>query len=129
MGQQQLLLTILVIIIVGVATVVAINTMQNARTESNETSVRQDILMILNDARVYYQKPAGLGGGGKSFDDISKNHILSVEPDNENGTYEISGSGNSVTVDGDGANDEVALTATATMTSDGMQISWSESGN
>jgi hypothetical protein len=127
MGQQQLLLVILVSILVGLATIVAIDTMQEARVNSNETAVRQDILMVINDAQIYYEKSDMMGGGGNSFDGISEEHILSIDPENENGSYEISGSGNTLTVTGDGTNDAVELTATATMTSDGMEISWSTS--
>jgi len=125
MGQQQLLLVILVTILVGVAAVVAIDTMQEARDNSNESAVRQDILMVINDAQIYYEKPDMLGGGGNSFDDISEKNILSIDPENENGSYEISGSGNTLTVKGTGTNEDVEVTATATMTSDGMEVSWS----
>jgi hypothetical protein len=125
MGQQQLLLVILVSILVGLATVVAIDTMQEARDNSNESAVRQDILMVINDAQIYYKKPDALGGGGSSFDGISDENILSIDPENENGSYEISGSGNTLTVKGTGTNEDVEVTATATMTSGGMEISWS----
>lgn len=126
MGQQQLLITILVTIIIGVATVIAINTMQSSRTKANKSAVRQDMLMILSDAQIYYLKTKMMGGGGNSFDGISEINILSVEPVNENGTYEINGSGNTVTVDGTGTADGVELIATATMTGSDMDISWSE---
>lgn len=125
MGQQQLLLVILVTILVGVAAVVAIDTMQEARSNSNETAVRQDILMILNDAQIYYKKPEMVGGGSNSFDGISQQHILSIEPENENGSYEISGAGNTLTVTGTGSEESVEVIATATMDGDGMEVSWS----
>lgn len=126
MGQQQLLLTILVTIIIGIAVIAGMNAMQNAFTESNRNALRQDILMILNDVQIYYEKPEALGGGGNSFDDISEKQIQSIEPENENGSYKISGSGNTVTVDGTGTNEKVTLSATATITSDGMEVSWTE---
>lgn len=126
MGQQQLLLVLLVIIIVGVGIITAIDTMQSARADSNRSSVRQDILMVLNDAQIYYQKPEPMGGGGSSFNGISESHIISINSDNENGSYKINGTGNTVTVMGDGANDEVDLTATATITGNEMEITWSE---
>lgn len=124
MGQQQLLLILLIVIIVGIATAVAVNTMQSAKKSSDVSAMRQDIMMVISDARIYYQKPDVMGGGGNSFDGISEEHILSIDPENENGTYAISGSGNSVTVEG--TSEEVAISATATMTTDGMDISWSE---
>ncbi|MGD8749109.1 MAG: hypothetical protein PVI44_11630 [Balneolaceae bacterium] len=126
MGQQQLLLTILVTIIIGISIVVAINTMQASHKEANKSAVRQDILMVLNDAQTYYMKAKMLGGGGRSFDGISDSQILSIDLDNENGSYEVSGSGNTLTVKGTGSYDNVELTATATMTGDGMEVTWSE---
>jgi Tfp pilus assembly protein PilE len=126
MGQQQLLLTILVTIIIGIAVIVAINTMQGAFAESNRSALRQDMLMVLNDAQIYYEKPAVLGGGGNSFDGISIQQIQSVDPENENGSYKVSGSGDSVTVEGTGNNEAITLSATATITSDGIDVSWSE---
>lgn len=126
MGQQQLLLTILVTIVIGIAVVVATNTMQSAFAESKKDALRQDILMVMNDARVYYNKPEMLDGGGNSFEGITEKDVLSIEPENENGTYEISNSENSITVEGTGVNGDVTISATATMSADGMDISWSE---
>lgn len=126
MGQQQLLLVILVTIIIGVASVVAIDTMQTSRTESNISAMRQDMLMILNDAHTYYQKPKMMGGGGKSFDNISQKQIMTVEPTNENGTYTISGSGSTVSVKSSSAINDMSLTAEATISSNGMTISWTK---
>lgn len=126
MGQQQLFLIVIVAIIVGLATIIAIDTMDVARTEANESAVREDIFMVLNDARVYYEE-AGVMGRAHSFDGFSMDDVHSVEPSNENGTYEVSeASGKSLTIEGEGNFEGVALTATATMTSDGMEISWSE---
>jgi len=67
MGQQQLLLIILVTIIIGVATVVAINTMSETTLSANLDSVRQDMAVLAVAAQAYYHKPVMLGGGGQSF--------------------------------------------------------------
>ncbi len=67
MGQQQLLLIILVTIIIGVATVVAINTMGETTLSANLDSVRQDMAVLAVAAQGYYHKPVMLGGGGQSF--------------------------------------------------------------
>lgn len=82
--------------------------------------------MVLNDAQIYYQKPETMGGGGSSFNGISDNHIISIKPDNDNGSYKINGADNTVTVEGDGTNDKVYLTAVATMTGSEMKITWSD---
>jgi type II secretory pathway pseudopilin PulG len=97
MGQQQLLLVILVTIIVGIATVVAINTFSSASDSANLDAVRQDMLSIASSAQQYYMKPEALGGGGNDFEGITVNNLGGVPGDisgsyivNENGSYSIS---------------------------------------
>lgn len=73
MGQQQLLLVILVTIIVGIATVVAINTFGSSAENANRDSVRNDIAAIATAAQAWYIKPDMLGGGGNTFTGITFN--------------------------------------------------------
>ncbi|MEX0661118.1 MAG: hypothetical protein WEA58_01140 [Balneolaceae bacterium] len=68
MGQQQLLLVILVTIIVGIATVVAINTFGSAADQANIDAVNNDIASLASAAQSFYMKPTMLGGGSRSFD-------------------------------------------------------------
>lgn len=98
MGQQQLLLVILVTIIVGIATVVAINTFGGAADSANLDAVRQDVAAIAAGAQGYFMKPEMLGGGGKDFAGITFNTMAfaadSVSTDgltaiNANGVYVI----------------------------------------
>ena len=91
MGQQQL-----VTIIVGIATVVAINTFSSASDSANVDSVRQDMLSIAASAQQYYMKPTALGGGGQTFDNLTAENLGGVPGDasgntitNENGTYTL----------------------------------------
>lgn len=102
MGQQQLLLVILVTIIVGIATVVAINTFGAAADSANVDAVRQDVAQIAAASQGYYMKPNMLGGGGRSFETITFNQFAfpaaMINPDgdiaeNENGIYVISAAG------------------------------------
>jgi Tfp pilus assembly protein PilE len=74
MGQQQLLLVILVTVIVGIATVVAINTFSSASEAANRDAVTNDIVAIAASAQSYYIKPKMLNGGGNTFEglDFSK---------------------------------------------------------
>lgn len=76
MGQQQLLLVILVTIIVGIATVVAINTFGTAADQANLDAVTNDVATLASAAQGYYMRPAMLGGGGRTFDG-------SANPDSE----------------------------------------------
>lgn len=100
MGQQQLLLVILVTIIVGIATVVAINTFSGAAENANVDAVRQDVASIASAAQGFFMKPEMLGGGGGDFDDLNFNTMAfaadSVESGglraiNANGLYVING--------------------------------------
>lgn len=102
MGQQQLLLVILVTILVGIATVVAINTFGTAADNANVDAVRTDALQIASAAQGYYMKPAMMGGGGQSFANIEFNdigfpaNVISnggLTAVNENGTYVIGSRG------------------------------------
>lgn len=67
MGQQQLLLVILVTIIVGIATVVAINVFGSSAENANRDAVRQDVLTIGTASQGWYIKPTMMNGGGNSF--------------------------------------------------------------
>lgn len=99
MGQQQLLLVILVTIIVGIATVVAINTFGSAADSANVDAVNQDIAQIAAAAQGFYMKPTMLGGGGRTFNPITFNDFAFAASEiggdnsrtafNENGRYII----------------------------------------
>jgi Tfp pilus assembly protein PilE len=102
MGQQQLLLVILVTVIVGIATVVAINTFSSASKAANRDAVTNDMVAIAASAQSYYIKPKMLNGGGNDFSDINFRLITfagQVDASesaplwamNVNGTYVISG--------------------------------------
>jgi hypothetical protein len=105
MGQQQLLLVILVTIIVGIATVVAINTFGTSAQQANVDAVRQDIAAISTSAQAWFIRPDMLEGGGNSYEGLNFNNIPfggeagldeDDNPDplvrtNANGTYTLSG--------------------------------------
>jgi len=98
MGQQQLLLVILVTIIVGIATVVAINTFSSASDSANVDAVRQDLLSMAAAAQQYYMKPEALGGGGQDFDGLTIRNLSfpgevtgDFAGNNQNGKYQVNG--------------------------------------
>ncbi len=67
MGQQQLLLIVLGVIIVGIAIVVGIN-LFNANAESSaKDGVVSDCTNLAAMAQQFYKKPVAMGGGGNSF--------------------------------------------------------------
>jgi len=67
MGQQQLLLVILVTIIVGIATVVAINIFGTAAEQANQDAIRQDLLTAATNAQGIWSRPEMMGGVGGDF--------------------------------------------------------------
>ena len=110
MGQQQLLLIVLSVIIVGIAVVVGIQTFGTAAAASNQEAVINDLMNMSARAQQYYVKPTGMGGGGNEFDGLALNHMTPVdigvtEYTNENGVFTIStaGSGDAVTLQGVGS--------------------------
>jgi len=67
MGQQQLLLIVLGVIIVGIAVVVGINVFTASASSSNRDAITADLTNLAAMAQQYYRKPTALGGGGNSF--------------------------------------------------------------
>ncbi len=67
MGQQQLLLIVLGVIIVGIAVVVGINVFTASSMNSNRDAVIADLTTLAAMAQQHYRKPAAMGGGQNSF--------------------------------------------------------------
>lgn len=95
MGQQQLLLIILGVIIVGVAVAVGITLFQDNAVSSNRDAMTNDMMHLAAKARHYYARPASMGGGSHSFAGLTADAagmLKLVTPDfsdNSNGTYTI----------------------------------------
>lgn len=109
MGQQQLLLIILGVIIVGIAVAVGITMFQDNAVSSNRDAMTNDLMHLAAKAKHYYKRPTSMGGGSYSFAGLSgtTGMLLLVTTgfsDNSNGTYTIigAGDGNSVTFRGVG---------------------------
>jgi hypothetical protein len=67
MGQQQLLLIVLGVIIVGIAVVVGINLFNASAEEANKDGVVSDCTNLGAMAQQYFKKPVSMDGGGNSF--------------------------------------------------------------
>lgn len=95
MGQQQLLLIILGLIIIGVAVVVGIGMFQDNAVDHNRALVIADLKVLGSKAQHYYTRPTTLGGGGKSFvgltaDERGIGMLAGTKyTGNANGTYNI----------------------------------------
>ena len=67
LGQQQLLLIVLAIIIVGIAIALSISLFrQNAIDTKRDLLINECIALAMNGQN-YYKKPPNLGGGGRNF--------------------------------------------------------------
>lgn len=67
MGQQQLLLIVLGVIIVGIAIVVGINLFNANAEESAKDTLASEGTNLAALAQQFYKKPVALGGGGNTF--------------------------------------------------------------
>ena len=117
MGQQQLLLVILVTIIVGIATVVAINIFGTAAEQANQDAIRQDLLTAATNAQGIWSRPIMMGGVGGDFTETPPTDeqfagrlgipgsVTGLVIDNENGEYTVVRAENilTITVDPNGS--------------------------
>ena len=67
MGQQQLLLIVLGMIIIVVAIALGNDLFNANATAANRDNIITDLNTLGTDAVGYYKKPEMMGGGGKSF--------------------------------------------------------------
>jgi hypothetical protein len=67
MGQQQLLLIVLGVIVVGLTILVGMSIAATSSEEANRDAVTSDLIRITSLARSHYLRPAYLAGGGNSF--------------------------------------------------------------
>jgi len=106
MGQQQLLLLVLSVIIVGIAVVVGINMFGTSADSASRDAVYNDLMTLGSLAQQYYIKPVNMGGGGSSFtgltmDKLMPNKTTDSAYANENGSYTLSNTATGLTITGD----------------------------
>ncbi len=120
MGQQQLLLIVLGVIIVGIAVVVGINLFNANAISANRDGVISDLNNLGTMAQQYYKKPTSMAGGGNTFTGWTVPASLDTTA---NGTYTATISAQSVTIvgvgteTGDDGTNKVKATATVKPTS------------
>ena len=86
MGQQQLLLIILGVIIVCIAVAVGITMFTGGARDANRDQVINDLVNFSAKAQQFYRRPVAMGGGGNSF----VNFQLSIaDTGNANGSYSV----------------------------------------
>jgi hypothetical protein len=86
MGQQQLLLIVLGIIIVGIAIAVGVNMFQQSAVDTNRQAVVSDLTNLAAKAQRYYRTPQELGGGAQDFDGFKLGRLDTA---NANGSFRL----------------------------------------
>ena len=118
MGQQQLLLIILGVIVVGIAVAVGITMFSDSATNANRDALTNDLVNLASRAQQFYRRPTALGGGGNSFALITKDAAglarLTNNSKNGNGLYSIAtagtgGTGTSAAVEIEGVGNETGI--------------------
>jgi hypothetical protein len=103
MGQQQLLLIVLGVIVVGIAVVVGINLFNANAVSSNRDGVVSDLNNLGAMAQQFYKKPTSMGGGGNAFTGNGNTWAIPGQLDTTaNGNYSASVVGQTVTIQGYG---------------------------
>ena len=67
MGQQQLLLIILGVILVGISVVVGINLFTANSIEQKRNQITSEGAQLASEAQLHYRKTVSYGGGGRTF--------------------------------------------------------------
>ena len=86
MGQQQLLLIVLGVIIVGIAIAVGISMFKSSAVDANRSAIISDLANLASKAQRYYRTPVELGGGGNSFANFA---LSPLDTGNVNGSYRV----------------------------------------
>ncbi len=125
MGQQQLLLIVLGVIVVGIAVVVGINLFNANAEESAKDGVVSDCTNLGAMAQQFYKKPLSMGGGGNTFNTGGPSgagfEIPASLVSTANGTYAATPSGTNCVIVGTPIETSYAWTVTTTVTPDSIQ--------
>jgi len=130
MGQQQLLLLVLGIVIVGLAVVVGIQAFGENQKKANSDAITNDVIRIASDAQAWNLKPTAFGGGNGSFAGVSltalgytleENGANDSSYGNLNGAYSVTAAadGASVTIVGCNSDTENSVEAVVSGTGPG----------
>jgi hypothetical protein len=84
MGQQQLLLIVLGVIIVGIAIAVGISMFKSNAQSSNRDALVNDLNNLAAQAQQFYRKPVSMGGGAQKFNGFG---LAAADTGNGNGSF------------------------------------------
>ncbi len=125
MGQQQLLLIILGVIIVGIAIAVGITMFSSSSIQSNKDGIINDLNNLAANAYQYRIRPTTMGGGGGNY----TNYVIPAKlQSNSNGQYSTTAV-NPASINFRGVSSQAATNiVTCTLDSTGSLTSFSYAG-
>lgn len=126
MGQRQLLIIAISVLIIGIAILAAVGYFRTGDVDANKKAMINDINQIAHLSVLYYSRPLALQGGNHSF-------VGFVIPDkfqsNLNGSYDATPIGASLlSITGKSKRDS-SNTVTAQIDKDGKASSWTFTGD
>ena len=91
MGQQQLLLIVLGVILVGVAVVLGIQYFGTGAEQGTKDELVSHNTIIASNAQEWFNKPKSMGGGGLNFQGFTNEFTNNLDKlhESSNGTYAI----------------------------------------
>lgn len=124
MGQQQLLLIVLGVIIVGIAVVVGINIFNTSSESSAKDTVSSELMQLGAMAQQFYKKPLEMGGGGNTFADWE----VPGKMDTTQTAIYVAGTGSTTEIEITATPVDAAYTweATCTVTKDAISVEFAE---
>ena len=117
MGQQQLLLIVLGVIIVGIAITMGILLFSENAVQQKRNEIISECSLLASQAQLHYRRTVEYGGGGRSFtgwaipSQFKPTIAGSFSADVSAQEVIITGTGNDITTDGDSV--QVQLTVHA----------------
>ena len=133
MGQQQLLLIILGVIIVGIAIAVGISMFSSGSVQANKDAIVNDMNNLAANAYQHRIRPCSMGGGAGSYTGTACTPanpwtVPTKLVTTENGTYARTNAAQAVTITGTSAS-YPSSTVVAVVDSTGKLGSWTYTGD
>jgi hypothetical protein len=126
MGQQQLLLIILGVIIVGIAIAVGLSLFSAQSIQANKDAIINDLNNIAAHAYQFKIRPSSMGGGQGSYSGYS---IPSKMASNENAGYTVTSATATTVAITATSSANTTNTVQAVVDSDGRLGSWTYAGD
>ncbi len=125
MGQQQMLLVLLGILIIGIAIAASFGLFSSEEVEQNKQAMIHDILNICIYAKRYYVRPVSMGGGSRSFVGFT---VPTKLQSTANGSYSVNPTVTDLTLIGVSST-SATNTMSVVLNNQGKLSSWSFTGD